>query len=118
MQSGSYFTNLMSNDSTDPGEYGGTQSQNMEMPTYEGVVQYDNIPPSDVPLATEKVHAAAKEKRRSKNFRVEEDKLLVSSWLNVLQDPIHGVDPGIGVEFISTFMQTRILILIALKYLS
>jgi hypothetical protein len=54
MQSGSYFTNLMSNDSTDPGEYGGTQSQNMKMPTDEGVVQHDDIPPSDAPPATEK----------------------------------------------------------------
>jgi hypothetical protein len=92
MQSGSYFINLMSNDSTDLGEYDGTQSQNMEMPTYEGAVQYDDIPPSDAPPVTEKVHAAIKEKRRSKNFRVEEDKLLVSGWLNVSQDSIHGVD--------------------------
>jgi hypothetical protein len=38
MQSGSYFTNLMYNDCTDPGEYDGTQSQNMEMLAYEGVV--------------------------------------------------------------------------------
>jgi hypothetical protein len=92
MQSGSYFTNLMSNDSTAPGESGGTQSQNMDMPAYEGVAQQDDIPPSDAPAAPEQVHAAAKEKRRSKNFRVGEDKLLVSAWLNVSQDPIHGVD--------------------------
>jgi hypothetical protein len=83
MQSGSYFTNLMCNDCTDPREYGGTQSQNMEMPAYGGFVHHDDIPPSDAPLAIEQVHAVAKEKRRSKNFRVEEDKLLVSTWLNM-----------------------------------
>jgi hypothetical protein len=84
MQSGSHFTNLMSNDSTNLGEYGGTQSQNMEIPAYEGLVQHDDIPPSDSTPTTEQVHVAAKEKRRSKKFRVEEDKLLVSAWLNVL----------------------------------
>jgi hypothetical protein len=56
----------------------------MEMPAYEGFVHHDDIPPSDAPLAIEQVHAVAKEKRRSKNFRVEEDKLLVSTWLNML----------------------------------
>jgi hypothetical protein len=79
MQSGSYFSNLMSNGCTYPGEDGASQSQNMEMPTYEGVVQPDDIPPSGGAAATEEVCAVAKEKRRSKNFRVEEDKLLVSA---------------------------------------
>jgi hypothetical protein len=92
MQSGSYFTNLMSNDCTGPREYGGTQSHNMEMPAYEGVVQNDDIPASDASPAIEQVHTTTKEKRRSKNFRVEEDKLLVSAWLNVSHDLIHGVD--------------------------
>jgi hypothetical protein len=35
----------------------------MEMAAYEGVVQHDDIPP-----VADQVHAAAKEKRRSKNF--------------------------------------------------
>jgi hypothetical protein len=69
----------MSNGCTYPGEDGASQSQNMEMPTYEGVVQPDDIPPSGGAAATEEVRAVAKEKRRSKNFRVKEDKLLVSA---------------------------------------
>jgi hypothetical protein len=68
----------MSNDYADPREYGGNQS-NMEIPTYKGVVQHDDIPPSDATPTTEQVHVAAKEKRTSKKFRVEEDKLLVSA---------------------------------------
>jgi hypothetical protein len=96
MHSRSYFTNLMSNDSTDPGEYDGTQSQNMDMLAYEGVVQQDDITPSDAPSAIEQVHAAAKEKRRSKNFRVE-DKLLGLAWLNVSLDPIHRVDQSYSI---------------------
>jgi hypothetical protein len=56
----------MSNGCTYPGEDGASQSQNMEMP-------------SGGAAATEEVCAVAKEKRRSKNFRVEEDKLLVSA---------------------------------------
>jgi hypothetical protein len=64
MHSGSYFTNLMSNNCTYPREDDGTQSENMKIPTYEGVVQPDDIPPSDGPPAIEEIHAAAKEKRR------------------------------------------------------
>jgi hypothetical protein len=64
MHLGSYFTNLMSNDFTYPGEYGATLCENMEMPAYEGVVQHDDIRPSDAPPAIEEVNAAAKEKRR------------------------------------------------------
>jgi hypothetical protein len=33
---------------------------------------------------------------RSKNFREDEDKLLVSAWLNVSMDPIQGVDQTQG----------------------
>jgi hypothetical protein len=64
MHLGAYFTNLMSNNCIYPREYGATQSERMGMPAYEGVVQPDDIPPSDAPPATEEVHAAAKEKRR------------------------------------------------------
>jgi hypothetical protein len=92
MNSKSYFTNLMSNDCTYLGEYAATQSENMEMPRYEGVGQPDDTPTSDEPLAIEDFFAAAKEKRRTKKFSVDEDKLPVSAWLNVSHDPIHGVD--------------------------
>jgi hypothetical protein len=37
---------------------------NMEMSAYEGVVQPDDIPPSDGAAATEEVRASIKEKRR------------------------------------------------------
>jgi hypothetical protein len=48
---------------------------------------------------------------RSKNFRDEEDILLVSAWLNVGMDPIQAVDQTHGT------MQTRSLTQIVLKYL-
>jgi hypothetical protein len=39
---------------------------------------------------------AGKEKKRSRNFSVDEDNLLVSGWLNVSTDPIHGTDQALG----------------------
>jgi hypothetical protein len=39
---------------------------------------------------------ATKDKKRSRNFSVDEDKLLVSGWLNVSHDPIQGVDQARG----------------------
>jgi hypothetical protein len=83
-------------------------------------VQQDDIPP-DAPPTTEQVHAAAKEKRRTKNFRVAEDKLLVSAWLNVSQDPIHGVDQSYNTcwdRIHQYFHANKNFIPIALKYLS
>jgi hypothetical protein len=40
--------------------------------------------------------AAGKEKKRSRNFSVDNDKLLVSGWLNVSIDPVHGTDQALG----------------------
>jgi hypothetical protein len=110
MNSGTYFSNLMA--------YG-----------FNYHVAYADEQPdvtrpleaSDEPVAVEDANVVAKEKRRTKNFNVDEDKLLVSAWLNVSQDPIQGTDQSkapIGAEFFNTSMQTRRLIPIALKYLS
>jgi hypothetical protein len=74
MISGSYYTNLMSNDFTYPGDYATRQP--------------DDTPVSNELPAQDDPHGAVKEKKRSKSFNVDEDKLLVSAWLNVLQDPI------------------------------
>jgi hypothetical protein len=53
-------------------------------------VQESQAPPSDA-------RAAAKScQGRSKNFRDDEDILLVSAWLNVGMDPIQGVDQRHG----------------------
>ena len=55
----------------------------------------DPSPPSDP--TNHNGHASAKSSQgRSKNFRDEEDILLVSGWLNVSMDPIQGVDQTQG----------------------
>ncbi|KAG2620916.1 hypothetical protein PVAP13_3NG234578, partial [Panicum virgatum] len=53
-------------------------------------------PPSD-PSSQHALTAAKTSYGRSKNFRVEEDILLVSAWLNVGMDPILGVDQSQGI---------------------
>jgi hypothetical protein len=64
----------------------------MKMPAEEGVGLPDDTPASNELPTQDDPHGAAKEKKRSKTFNVDEDKLLVSAWLNVLQDPIQGVN--------------------------
>ncbi|CAN6177553.1 unnamed protein product [Urochloa humidicola] len=67
---------------------GGEESEDPTPPT-------DSTPPSDPTIP----HARATAKSaqgRSKNFRDEEDKLLVSAWLNVGMDPIPGVEQSHG----------------------
>jgi hypothetical protein len=45
--------------------------------------QPDDTPASNELPTQDDPHGSAKEKKRSKNFNVDEDKLLVSAWLNV-----------------------------------
>jgi hypothetical protein len=87
MHSGAYFSNLISSECTLPGN-----SQNMKMPAEEGVGQSDDTLASNELPTQDDLHGATKEKKRSKNFNVDEDKLLVFAWLNVSQDPIQGVN--------------------------
>jgi hypothetical protein len=54
--------------------------------------EFDDTQPHEEAVVQEDDLAAAKDKKRSRNFSVDQDKLLVSSWLNVSQDPIQGVD--------------------------
>ncbi|CAN6203723.1 unnamed protein product [Urochloa humidicola] len=70
MSSGSYFTNLLGADVE--------ESQNLS-PTTD--------PPTDHGPAAARVSQG-----RTKNFKDEEDRLLVSAWLNVGMDPVQGVD--------------------------
>ena len=59
-------------------------------------------PPSDP--TNQLGHASAKSSHgRSKNFRDEEDILLVSAWLNVDMDPIQGVDQTHGTLWTRIF---------------
>ncbi|CAN6209995.1 unnamed protein product [Urochloa humidicola] len=70
MSSGSYFTNLLGADVE--------ESQNLS-PTTD--------PPTDHGPAAARVSQG-----RTKKFKDEEDRLLVSAWLNVGMDPVQGVD--------------------------
>ncbi|KAK3136435.1 hypothetical protein QOZ80_5BG0434500 [Eleusine coracana subsp. coracana] len=73
MESGSYFTDLLANDVEESEEL---------------------APPAHTP--TQHVPTTGKGSQgRTKNFREEEDRLLVSAWLNVGMDPIKGVDQGL-----------------------
>jgi hypothetical protein len=92
MHSRAYFSNLISSECTLPGNYSVGQSENMEMPVEEGVGQPDDTIASNELPTQDDLHDAAKEKKRSKNFNIDEDKLQVSAWLNVSQDPIQGVN--------------------------
>jgi hypothetical protein len=51
----------------------------------------DTQPPHEQP-SPDDGPTTTKDKKRSRNFSVDEDKLLVLAWLNVSQDPIKGVD--------------------------
>jgi hypothetical protein len=75
MNSRSYFSNLMTNGLS-----------------YE----LDDTQPHDVSAVEKDGPAARKVKKRSRNFNADEDKLLVSGWLNVSIDPIHGTDQLLG----------------------
>jgi hypothetical protein len=52
--------------------------------------------PHDEAAVSKDGPTARKEKKRSRNFSVNEDKLLVSCWLNMSIDPIHGTDQALG----------------------
>jgi hypothetical protein len=91
MNIGSYFTNLISSDLSDPVDYPASQTENMELPTFYGFGLLDDTPPLDEVPTVDDAHAAGKEKKGQKN-NIEEDKLLVTAWLNVSQDAIQGAD--------------------------
>jgi hypothetical protein len=74
MNSRSYFSNLM------------TTGFNYE---------FDDTQPHDEPTVQKDGPAVGNEKKRSRNFNVDEEKLLVSVWKNVI-DPIHGTDQPLG----------------------
>jgi hypothetical protein len=91
MNSGSYFTNLMSTGSiysTGCGDDHGQPSQNSD--------DLHDTQPHDGAAIPKDGPTARKEKKRSRNFSVDEDKLLVSGWLHVSIDPIHGTDQALG----------------------
>jgi hypothetical protein len=53
----------------------------------------NNIPPHNEEEARNEVPEAVKgNKRRSKNFTLKEDEMLVSAWLNVSLDPVRGAN--------------------------
>jgi hypothetical protein len=102
--SGSYFTNLMSTGfySMDCGDDDGQPSQNYD--------ELDDTQPHGEPTVQKDGPATEKEKKRTKIFSVNEDKVLVSGWLNVSIDPIHETNQAlahIGREFTSTSMRIR-----------
>jgi len=73
MDSGGYFTGLMTNGFGLPG-------------------QFENQPAQEV-VAQDEVEAIGKGiPKRTKNFTIDEDEQLVKSWLNVSLDPVKGVD--------------------------
>lgn len=73
MDSGGYYTNLITNGFVDG--------------------QSENAPPAQEAVAQDEVQAAGKGiPKRSKNFTIKEDEQLVKSWLNVSLDPVRGVD--------------------------
>jgi hypothetical protein len=64
----------------------------MEMPPFFGFGQHDDTSASTEIPTQDDPHGAGKEKRRTKNFNIDEDKLLLSAWLNMSFDPIQGTD--------------------------
>lgn len=60
------------------------------------VEESQDLPPPDQTTNGHAPAAAKGSQGRSKNFRDEEDILLVSAWLNVGMDPIQGVDQTHG----------------------
>jgi len=74
MDSGGYFTGLMTNGFGIPG-------------------QFENQPPAHEVVAQDEVEAIGKGiPKRTKNFTIDEDEQFVKSWLNVSLDPVKGVD--------------------------
>ena len=60
---------------------------------YNPAALFDNVPtPIETPACDEALASVKGSKKRSKNFSKDEDEMLVSAWLNVSLDPVHGVD--------------------------
>ncbi|TVU12172.1 hypothetical protein EJB05_45804 [Eragrostis curvula] len=89
--SSSYFTNLMSNGIPDPEVYAADQTD--VLPLHGPAGPPDDLPPPNEGAGQGHAQGVAKgPQKRTKNFSVDEDLLLVSAWLNVSLDPIQGVD--------------------------
>ena len=52
----------------------------------------DNVVHTNETPACEEAPGSVKGRKRSKNFTKDEDLMLVSAWLNVSLDPVHGAD--------------------------
>jgi hypothetical protein len=96
MNTGSYSTNLISSDLSYPMDYDAAHLENMELPTFYCVRKLDNNPPLDELPPLDDAPCCWKGEKRTKKINVEEDKLLVSAWLNVSQDAIQGADQAKG----------------------
>ena len=55
-------------------------------------IQYDSQPSNVMGSSQSPIIEEPTQKRRAKNFSSEEDVLLVSAWLNISMDPVHGND--------------------------
>jgi hypothetical protein len=87
----SYFSNLMSTGLSYSMGYGADDGQ-----ASQNASELDDTQTHDAPIVQKDGLAAGKEKKRSRNFSVDEDKLLVSGWLNISIDPIHGTEQALG----------------------
>lgn len=76
-----YFTNLMHSDSQE--EPFGVESQYFN-PNAQAFIQETQF--------TTATGSISKKQQRGANFTTEEDELLVSAWLNISMDPVHGND--------------------------
>jgi len=94
-----YFTNLLSVDSVD----------DLFIETTSTMFEHEE--PS--PQMEEEVEVIVKKPLRGGNFSMDEDNMLISSWIEITMDAVQGNDKNIrniGVEFGSTFMGTKPLI--------
>jgi hypothetical protein len=122
MNTRSYFTNLIASDASYPVDYDAAHLENMELPAFYGVGQPDDTPPPDVFAPLDDGHVAGKVKKKEPRISMLKR---INSWCHhglmyhkmQYKELIKQKAPT-GAEFISTSMQPRHLIQIALKYLS
>ena len=92
----SYYTNLL---------YGGSNADNQSLTgDYDATSQF--VTPCKIPIQQE---PSTKQKHRARNFTIEEGNLLVSAWLNISMDAVHGNEQKSGrywdrvVEYFHTY---------------
>ena len=72
-----YYTNLL---------YGGSNADNQSLTgDYDATSQF--VTPCQIPIQQE---PSTKQKHRARNFTIKEDNLLISAWLNISMDAVHG----------------------------